>query len=85
MLCRLVSLALVLSVVNGQIESPSFPSDAPTAHPIISNGSVDAPSSIESALLAQQPQETSAADLINLDQFNIAEVEDTAESVCFLF
>lgn len=70
-------LALLYNTANGQVESPSFPSDAPTAHPLNSSG-VDAPSSIESALLGTKPQEKRT--LINLDEFNLAEFEDAVES-----
>jgi hypothetical protein len=82
MLCHLVALAFLCSAVNGQIESPSFPSDAPTAHPLKpDSGGVDAPSSIESALLGNsQTPETRNANLIDLDQFNLKEFEDAVES-----
>lgn len=65
-----------LHFTNGQIESPSFPSDAPTARPV---SSVDAPSSIESALLGKMLQPP-GTELIDLDQFSLPEFEEAVES-----
>lgn len=87
MLCvrLLASLALLISVTHGQIDSPSVPDDAPTAHPIVSKDVVDAPSSIESVFSGQKPQQADNAALIDLDKFNVAEVEDAVELVCIYF
>ncbi|KAI6176558.1 Angiotensin-converting enzyme [Aphelenchoides bicaudatus] len=98
MLRRLaVAFLFLFHLTNGQVESPSFPEEAPVAHALKpGSAGVDAPSSIEAALLANnkeskpeeesKPQEETPkveerkANLINLDQFNLAEFEDTVES-----
>jgi hypothetical protein len=81
MLCvRLfVSLALLINLARGQVDSPSFPSDAPIAHPL---NNTNTSSSLEAALTGLK---TGSADLINLDEFNVAEVEDAVESASFSY